>query len=583
MKLIVENDLDELIQHCKKEYKDNIAEFSRVGHEFLKGDKTSAEFKAVSGGMGVYAQRGGKEFMIRLRLLSGILELDKFKLIQKFANDYSLKQIHLTTRQTIQLHDLAFDDIIQVMEESLEHDLITRGGGGNYPRNVSLSPLSGVEENEVFDVTPYAILVNKYFLSRMNTYKLPRKYKVAFSNSSSDSANATIADLGFLAVNVNGEKYFKVYIGGSLGVNGDISVPFNELVPAKDVLYHVEASLNLLVNEGDFVNKGKARMRFIVKRMGKEEFLLCYKGYLDKVKVEGNLDFELNTRIDKNLIDGIKNISVTEEMCKNEKNINELCINTMNTDELSTNIMNADELNINKQHINDQRIDGQCIMNQKGVIPQKQEGLYTVILHPQGGLLKTEYVNNIITFLETVPNAEVRLSMEESMYIRNLSIDEVNELLDITKEIRNTTRLSQSVSCIGTPTCQIGIQESQQLLDDILNYFSERNFVDDVLPQLHISGCVNSCARHQLAEIGFHGKKKRLNDVAEDAYALFIGGKTSEEDTHLGTEYGDLLANQIPDFLYKLALTLKEKNMDFNQFMINEKEELISIINPYLV
>jgi sulfite reductase beta subunit-like hemoprotein len=556
METITINKLDDLIEERKKIYRDDITYFEQVGHEFLKGNKTSAEFKAVSGGMGVYAQRSQKEFMIRLRILSGVLDMDTLKLVQEFANTYSLKTIHFTTRQTIQLHDLQFDDVIRIMEKGLEHDLITRGGGGNYPRNVSLSPLSGVEKEEAFDVTPYAILVNKYYLTRMDTYKLPRKYKVAFSNNSADTACATIADLGFLAVKKDGKEYFKVFLGGSLGVNGDISVPYDDLILPQDILYHIEASLSLLVTEGDFENKNKARMRYIVKRMGKEAFLDCYKDHLKKVKEELQLEFDIHQVNDEKTYGNIINLNEEQNIIK---------------------------FSSPHHHTNKNYEGAESELKERDVISQKQEGLYTLVLHPQGGLLKTEYLNKIIEFLKDVPQVTLRLSMDESMYIRNLTAPQIISLMELTKEIRKITRLEQSISCIGTPTCQIGVQESQSLLKAIIEYFKEQNFYDDVLPSLHISGCVNSCARHQIGEIGFQGKKKRINDMMKDAYALFVGGKNSEADTHLAKEYGDLLAESIPSFLYDLATVLKEKQLEFITFYEKNFNEFESILKPYLV
>ena len=81
------------------------------------------------------------------------------------------------------------------MEEAIDHNLYTRGGGGNFLRNVSLSVLSGVEKNEVFDVTDFALEVGKYLMNQITEYKLPRKLKIAFSSSDKDEANATLNDL----------------------------------------------------------------------------------------------------------------------------------------------------------------------------------------------------------------------------------------------------------------------------------------------------------------------------------------------------------------------------------------------------
>lgn len=519
----------EHIEELKETYGKQINEFKGIGHKFVDGKISSGEFKAASGGMGVYAQRGGKKFMIRLRILSGVMPLETLKLIKDFANEYSLKSIHLTTRQAVQLHDLEFDPIIEIMCKSLEHNLFTRGGGGNYPRNVSLSPLSGVEE-EAFDVTPYAIIVNEYFVSRMNTYKLPRKFKLAFSNNSKDRANASIADLGFLGVKKDGQKYFKLYIGGSLGANGDLAVEYADLIKPEDILYYVEATLRLFVEEGDFENKGKARMRFMAKRMGEENFLKTFERILKEVKETKVLNFE----------------------CKKD---------------FKPKLKKSPHESIEDSNI----------------ISQKQEGYYTVVVHPQGGLLDTKTLNDLVSFIENIPQVQVRLSMEESMYLRNLTATQARELLDITKEVNQITRLERSICCIGVPTCQIGIQESQKLLDQILFYFKNHHFKEDILPSLHISGCPNSCSRHQVCEIGFEGKKKRVNGVVEDVFCLHIGGNVGEGQTHLGKNYGDLLASQIPVFLYELALDLKNKKLKFNEYLFHCEDNLQNILRKYLV
>lgn len=526
-----ESTLDERINQVKEIYKKEILAFKDIGHKFLNWDISNAEFKAASGGMGVYAQRGGQKFMLRLRILSGVLDIKTFKLIQSFAREYSLDFIHFTTRQTIQLHNLKFDDLIEIMEKSLESNLISRGGGGNFPRNVSLSPLSGVEKEEAFDVTPYAVLVNKYFVSQINTYELPRKFKAAFSNNGMDSANASIADIGFLAVKMDGKEFFEVYIGGSLGPNGDISVPYDELIDPKDILYHIETALHLFKEEGDYQNRGKARMRFIIKRMGKEAFLKCYKEHLKYVKETLKLDYELS---------------------------NDYAITVTDTSSVK-------------------------LKDNPNVIPQKQKNLYSVVIHPQGGNLTTKDLNSILHFLEKLPDIQIRLSMEESMLVRNLTIDQVKELLALTKEIRNSTRLSRSVSCIGTPICQIGIQSSQNLLANILNYFKEKDFTEDILPSIHISGCTNSCARHQVSQIGFQGKKKRIDSEIKDAYSLHIDGTTTREDTHIARECGDIIADEIPVFLYELAILLKDRNLEFKEFIKINRDEFENFLGKYLV
>ncbi|MDP4089633.1 MAG: nitrite/sulfite reductase, partial [Bacillota bacterium] len=267
--------------------------FREQGHKFLRGEISRNDFKAISGGMGVYAHRSGSEFMIRLRMMSGVASMEQLKLVYELAERYNLGGIHLTTRQAIQLHGLGMDELCEVMKEGIENGIYTRGAGGNFPRNVAISPLSGVEPEEAFDVTPYALAVGKHFLNKITTYRLPRKLKVAFSSSMEDDAHVTVTDQGFLAVEENGKGYFKVYLGGGLGRNPKLAVELGELVEPKDVLYHVEAITNLFINEGDYENKSRARIRYILDRMGEEAFTGCYRKYLEEARQKGGLDLDL--------------------------------------------------------------------------------------------------------------------------------------------------------------------------------------------------------------------------------------------------------------------------------------------------
>lgn len=250
----------------KEILREEIEKFREVGHRFIDGNISVMEFKHQSGGMGIYAHRGGKEFMVRLRIPSGVTNINELKLISEYVKKYNLDGIHLTTRQVIQLHGMGIDDVCDFMRDALEVNIFTRGAGGDYPRNVALSPLSGVDKNEPFDPTPYALAVDNYFLRKIYTYKLPRKFKVSFSNNEEDTAHCTIQDLGFLAVKKDGKEYFKVYIGGGLGSNPRKAIEYDELIEPKDVLYYVEGMTNLFIAEGDYKNRSKARIRYIADK-----------------------------------------------------------------------------------------------------------------------------------------------------------------------------------------------------------------------------------------------------------------------------------------------------------------------------
>ena len=338
--------------------------FRELGHKFVNKEVSSGDFKAMSGGMGSYAQRGGQDFMIRLRIPSGIMSMDKFKKVYELAKKQNLDKVHLTTRQAIQLHSLSIDGVCDTMEEALKNDIFTRGGGGNFPRNVSISPLSGVDVEEAFDVTPYVEAVNEHFMSKITTYKLPRKLKVSFSSSEKDCGNSTVADLGFLAIKKDNKEYFKVYIGGGIGKNPAKSVEFDSLINPNEILYHVEAITNLFIAEGDYENKNKARIRYIVDRMGEEAFLNCYKEHLNKVFESENLDVNIEYKEYKK--QGIKT-SITHNR----------------------------------------------------LIPQKQEGLYSVYFHPVCGQLSMSNYKLLIDKLDKLKDLAFESLNKKGEYILN--------------------------------------------------------------------------------------------------------------------------------------------------------------------
>lgn len=510
----------------KEELINEIEEFRELGYRFLNGEISVMDFKHHSCGMGVYAERSRNTFVVRLRIPSGITDIYELKWICNTAEKYGLEKIHFTTRESVQLHNLSIDDVCDIMKEALKHNIYTRGAGGNYPRNVAMSPLAGVDKFEAFDVTPYALAVNNYFLQRITSYKLPRKLKVSFSSSNMDMGHCNITDLGFLAVNESGKECFKVYLGGGLGQNPRVAVALEELINPNEVLYHVEAMTQMFIAEGDYNNRARARIRYILDRMGEEEFIRCYKKHLEHVKENEDLTLNLSPHP------------------------------------------------INKQGIETDIVSGR-------LIEQKQKGLYSVYFHPIGGQITVYTLQKIISLIEDMKDISIRLTMTEGMYIRNLNGKEAEKIIKETENLGGETHLEQSVSCIGVPICQIGLLESQKTLNNIIDYFRQKHYTKDVLPRIHISGCGNSCGIHQACLIGLTGKKKKVDGELQDTFELHINGSFEEGSARLGKIYGQILAKEIPEFLYELALFVEDKNINFHDFVENYEEELQQIVDKY--
>ena len=514
------------MEDLKQILREEIPVFKKKGEAFLAGELKKMDFKKASGGFGVYAHRSGTEFMIRLRILSGVLSKEQLRLVADFAERFEVPMIHLTTRQAIQFHGLSLQAICDVMEEGLNHNLYTRGAGGNFPRNVAMSPLSGLDSDEVFDVMPYAMAANAYFLQRITSYHLPRKLKVSFSNSEADTAQCTIQDLGFIAEMKDGAPHFRVYIGGGLGRNPRKAIKVKELLPAHEVLYAIEAMVHLFEDEGDYENSGKARVRYIAERMGEEAFTAAYEAYLKRAKEKG--DLEVNVEIPQYLKKGI------------EKDFNHMAIK-----------------------------------------PQKQKGLYSYYFHPVGGQLDRALLNKINEVIAPMEDVYGRLSMGEGIYLVNLNGEEAKQVADVLDDENHLIGIETSRSCIGVPICQMGVLESQTTLKQLVNYFKEKGYTKETIPPVYICGCPNSCSVHQIAGLGLVGKKKKVGDTLKGVYDVYVAGCCQKEGTKLGEIAGEIIEDQVPEALYELALMIEQSGKDFETFVEEDRESVIHHFQKY--
>ncbi len=328
------------------EWKKDYEEFEKVTRQFYAGEVTAPQYKGFSGGFGSYAQRGGKKSMLRLRLPGGRLSVDKLGFVVRSLEKYKIDKVHLTTCQTIQLHNLSADAVCDLAVAALEYGIVTRGGGGDFPRNVMASPLSGVEKEEYFDVLPYAEAAGEYLMGMIKTVKLPRKLKVGFSNSRANHTHATFRDLGFAA---RKDGLFDVYSAGGLGNHPKMGVLVAEAVPGSQILYYVKAMVKLFVAYGNYENRAKARTRYMQEVLG-ERYAEAYREKLAEAMREEKLDIQTEASVITKKSDGVQ----------------------------------ADD---------------------KRAVAQKQEGLYAVEYHPIGGCPAPEKLKELYVAMKDMDQA----------------------------------------------------------------------------------------------------------------------------------------------------------------------------------
>ncbi|MHC1683145.1 MAG: nitrite/sulfite reductase [Clostridiaceae bacterium] len=510
-------------------YEDNLQKYK---------DGVLDNFKSFSAFMGIYKERLTETYMIRPRIPGGVVTLEQLKVISNIAKKYGENKVRFTTRQDIQFHSVKIDYIDKVLNELIEAGLTTKGAGGDSVRNVACSPLSGVSKDDVFDVTPYMKEVANYMLVDPSNLSLPRKYKISFSNSPEDTVNATVSDIGFIAKVVEGKRGFEVYIGGGLGGGARVALKIEDFIEEGEALYYVQALREVFAREGDRTNRSRARLRFVRQRIGDEEFVKVFREELKKVKAEENL--KLNIKINEDT--AIYNLNQEEAIFEEKyKNI---------------------------------------------VFPQKQKGYYSLYIHPQNGNMITDDLDKVLDYLSTLNyEVSIRLSMTQGFYVRDLKVNEVRELINITKVFSSRFNIENSITCAGPTICNFGINHSQGLLYKLIETFKDKTpEVKDTLPRIFLSGCHNSCGAHQKGLIGLTGRKKRTEDGMVPTYTISFNGMVGANIAKFGEVFGEIPAKKLPDFFLELSVIKACSNYkDFTLFIENNKTEVKALIEKYSV
>lgn len=529
------------------EFKEDLKDFREMTEKFYAKEVSIKDYKGFSGGFGSYAQRGGEASMLRLRMPGGRITKEKLKFLVDAIAAYDVRRIHLTTCQTVQFHDLGMKAVCDIMEQAMEVGIITRGGGGDFPRNVMVSPLSGVEQGEYFDVLPYAERAGDYLMGMIKTVKLPRKLKVGFSNSPANVTHATFRDLGFMAKE-NG--LFDVYSAGGLGNNYKMGVKVAENVKPEEVLYYVEAMVRTFTTYGNYESRAKSRTRYMQETLGVEGYKKAYQEKLLEVKVE----------FKDSLL--IKESSVSAEQ---ESNTEESVVNIKEQESQLKNVAAYPQTESASER----------------VITQKQAGLYAVAYHPVGGMVPAQKFEEIYEGIKNAAKAEVRVAPDETLYIINLNAQQAEKIHKITADGAKNL-FETSVSCIGSTVCQIGLRDSQGLLASIVEAVEPYHFADGVLPRIHISGCPSSCGTHQIGKLGFRGASKSVNGKAEPAFAFYVNGQDTQGEERFGEEWGVMLATDIPKFFVELGTVISEEKISYEQWYKKNMDTLKNIVEPYL-
>ena len=463
----------------------DILELERKIFAFRNNQMDGEKFRSLRLARGVYGQRQEGVQMVRIKLPMGKISAQQWRRIASVAHRYGNGNLHLTTRQDIQLHYVKLDDTPTLWAELEQDDITMREACGNTIRNITTSHVAGIDPKEVFDPTPYADAVFNYFLRNPICQDMGRKIKISFSSSPQDRAYSFVHDLGFIPKIENGNRGFQILLGGGIGAQPIHAQEVYSFLKVEETIPFMEAVIRVFDRYGERNRRNKARLKFLVQSWGIEKFLEAVAS-----EVKGLPQEEYPIHVEE------ESIQLPAELT-------------------------ADTLDI------DAAFERWKATN---VFPQKQAGLFSVGIPIAQGNIPWERVESLAQIIETYTGNDTRLTIGQSVFLRHVPETHLPQLYKALKENdwarAGFHKVNDIVACPGTDTCNLGIGSSMGLSEELQRVletdYPEMLSEEDL--EIKISGCMNACGQHTLAQIGFQGMSIKVGTQTAPATQILLGG-----------------------------------------------------------
>jgi len=483
---------------------DEIETFEQEAKRLLSGEIVADLFKPFRLQYGIYGQRQPGVQMVRIKIPFGGLTANQLRRVAELAERNATGVGHVTTRQDIQLHFVELKDVPDVMRGLAEVGLTTREACANTVRNVTGCHLAGICQGEVFDITPYAKTVAYHLLRNPLNQSLPRKFKIAFSGCKHDCALTPIHDIGLLAAKrEDGAIGFRMVAGGGLGSAPRIAQVLREFTPMNELIPSIEAVIKVFDTLGNRKNRNKARMKFVIDKLGFAEFKRRWEEAY---------------------------VSMGHARPANEP------LRVLEHDDKPTPLIMPDPVTSNGASGNG-RVNGAeetpfDMWKRTNAVRQKQAGYVAAVVKLFMGDLTADQMLHVADLAERYSNGNIRTTINQNMIIRWIPEAAIRSLYDelTSKGLADpgAELVEDIIACPGTDTCGLGITSSKGLARALAEVFPAGRVPDDLKDvSVKISGCHNSCAQHHIATIGLHGVGKRIGEHTAPFYELHLGGKVN--------------------------------------------------------
>ena len=502
---------------------------------YRDGKIDEEKFRSLRLVRGVYGQRQPGVQMVRIKLPFGKLNVKQLLKIADISDEYSTGMLHLTTRQDIQVHFVSLDKTPELWAKLAEDDVTIREACGNTVRNVTASSSAGIDPEEPFDVSPYAYEAFRFFLRNPICQELGRKFKISFSSSDKDSAYSFIHDVGLIPKikfeNGNEIRGFKIVVGGGLGAQPFHAFLAHEFLHEDFVIPFIEGVIRVFDRYGERKNRNRARLKFLTDKIGSEEFLMLVEAERSALK-------EKIYKIDRNIL-------------------------PMPSFPENSNISSVD--------FEDKKEYEKWIKT--NVFEQKQKGFYAVQIKILLGNISTGKARLLAQLIKDLAADDLRITVNQGFLVRFLKKDALPffyiELKKLGLAEPGFDSTLDITACPGTDTCNLGISDSTSIsaeLERVMHAeYPDLIYNNDI--KIKISGCMNSCGQHGIANIGFHGSSIKNGKRVLPALQLMLGGGSFGNGIGRFSErIIKIPSRRVPDALRIILDDYKDNSMEGEYF-----------------
>lgn len=455
---------------------------------------------------GVCSQKHPGNFMVRIRIPGGCVTALQAEGLADLAESHGRGRAHLTTRQDLELHWVRVEDMPEIWRKLEAIGLSTRSACGHTLRNVTACPHAGIHPGSLLDVQPWAEAVTNHFVFRSDLInpRMPNRLNIFFSGCPDCDSEAQINDIGFIPRrNEAGELGWEVWAGGSLGATPRLGFRIKEFLPLEAVIPVCQTVFELHMNYGSR-EKGKSRLKFLIERWGQARFTAAFEqGLSDRLTMPA--DWRRDTPLSKPLPPSGPS---SERMMARVA-----------------------------QWLPD------------GIRPQRQVGYAESEIAVPMGEIRAEALRGLAKISRRYADGRLVFTPNQTIALHYIPVWKAGRLSRAVKSaglaIRIPSETPRVLACPGTEFCVLAVTNAQGAAREVLTRLRPKTpeaarLLSEI--SIHLSGCPNSCAKHQVAEIGLAGSLTTVGADRRFAYFLFLGGTMKN-----GARLGEVVRKGITD------------------------------------